>query len=294
MSKTEQESPFGFNPEIDVARQEHSQWLDPIIIVSGGFDPVHKGHTAMFNAAAEYGKVHIFLNSDDWLTRKKGAPFLPYETRENVLKNMSSIHKVHSVDDRDETIVKGLLELRKQHPNTKMLFANGGDRKLANTPEIDFCKELDIKMLWNVGGEKIDSSSDLLSKYKHYHGAPHVVSRKWGTYEVLMRKRDWVVKILTILPKKSISLQKHQYRAEQWFILEGKGIYASKLNGAITIKLSKKGKGAAIFIPPNVWHWIKNTSGNESLIILETWFGEKLEESDIERKEDESEIIIPE
>jgi mannose-6-phosphate isomerase-like protein (cupin superfamily) len=121
---------------------------------------------------------------------------------------------------------------------------------------------------------------------------PNLVSRKWGTYEVLTRRKNWVVKILTILPQKSISLQKHQYRAERWFILEGKGIYASKLSGATKIKKSKKDTGATIFIPPDTWHWIKNTSGNELLIILETWFGEKLEESDIERKEDESEIII--
>jgi len=104
----EQKNPFGFDPEADVIREGRTQWLDPIIIVSGGFDPVHKGHIKLFKAAANHGKVHVLLNSDEWLTRKKGSPFLPYDTREDVLSNMECIEKIHSVDDRDDTVVAGL------------------------------------------------------------------------------------------------------------------------------------------------------------------------------------------
>ena len=75
----EQENPFGFDPEDDIVRQECTQLLDPIVIVSGGFDPIHKGHMALLNAAARYGKVHVLLNSDDWLARKKGTHFLPFQ-----------------------------------------------------------------------------------------------------------------------------------------------------------------------------------------------------------------------
>ena len=149
-----------------------------------------------------------------------------------------------------------------------------------------FDPEIDIDRLYR---------QNLTARQEHNQWKnPNLVSRKWGTYEVLTRKRDWVIKILTILPQKSISLQKHQHRAERWLILEGEGTYASNYGGATKITGRKRVKGATMFIPPNTWHWIKNTSDNKSLVILETWFGEKLEESDIERKEDESEIIIPE
>jgi D-beta-D-heptose 7-phosphate kinase/D-beta-D-heptose 1-phosphate adenosyltransferase len=151
---TNHKDPLSFDPEADMVRQERTQWLDPIVIVSGGFDPVHKGHMALFNAAARYGKVHVLLNSDDWLIRKKGAPLLPFQTRKEVLKNIVIIHRVHSVDDRDETVSNGLLKLRKKYPKTKMFFANGGDRRIDNIPEMWFCEDLEIELLWNIGGDK--------------------------------------------------------------------------------------------------------------------------------------------
>lgn len=135
--------------------EARSQWLDPIIVISGGFDPVHKGHTSLFRAAAEHGKVHVLLNSDDWSARKKGASFLPFSTRVDMLQNMSFIHRIHQVDDRDDTVCSGLRSLRSRYPNTKISFANGGDRKITNTPEIVTCAELNIDLLWAVGGEKI-------------------------------------------------------------------------------------------------------------------------------------------
>ena len=267
-----------------------TQWLDPIVVVSGGFDPIHKGHTALFKEAAKHGKVHVLLNSADWLTRKKGSPFLPLSTRKEVLKNISTVSEIHDVDDRDDTVTKGLLELRKRYPNTTMYFANGGDRKVGNTPEMWFCDDLKIDMLWNVGGDKIESSSVLIDTYVDnvYH-SKQLVPRKWGTYNIVSSGEGWLTKILKINPEQSISLQRHQYRSEEWLILEGYGYYADSNQDFYATRAYP---GLLLSIPNNTWHWIRNSERQMPLLILETWFGEALEESDIERKEDEGEIII--
>ena len=271
MSRTEQEA--------DAVREERTQWLDPIVVISGGFDPVHRGHTSLFVNAATHGKVHVLLNSDEWLARKKGAAFLPFETRKDILENISSISKVHEVDDRDESVMQGLAALRKRYKNTKIYFANGGDRKLCNTPEMQICEHLGIDVLWNVGGEKIDSSSELLSKYEHAHGIKHVTSRKWGTYEILGQGEKYLIKLLTIMPRQSISYQRHNERSEQWLVLEGTGLLVlDEKTRSITAKDS-------ILVLPMSWHWVKNISRDKPLYILETWFGDILKESDIERED---------
>jgi cytidyltransferase-like protein len=286
----EQENPFDFDPEDDVVRQERTQWLDPIIIVSGGFDPVHKGHMALFNAAAKHGKVHVLLNSDDWLIRKKGTPFLSFQNRKEILKNIATIHRVYSVDDHDETVCNGLLQLKEEYPNTKMFFANGGDRKIGSIPEMWICEDLEINLLWNVGGGKIDSSSKLLEKYvDNIYINTQIEHRNWGHYKIIGSGEGWLTKILTIEPGKNISLQKHTHRSEEWLVLEGYGEFAT------TYKSKQKVyPGLKINIPEFTWHWVKNTEEAAPLQILETWFGGILEESDIERKENESEITIPE
>ena len=296
----EQKNPFGFDPEADVIREERTQWLDPIIIVSGGFDPVHKGHIKLFKAAADHGKVHVLLNSDEWLTRKKGSPFLPYDTREDVLSNMECIEKIHSVDDRDDTVVAGLLALRKQYPATPLLFANGGDRKEGNIPELSLCKELKIDAIWGLGGEKIDSSSQRLNRYATYNRIDSSFrTRKWGSYEVLAEGDEWRTKILKFRPGMSLSLQRHTYRDEQWIVLEGTGYYyLERSDGEYT--QGHCCPGSWFFVPAGNWHWVKNTAEKDPLLILEVWKKPPLieiahfSEDDIERKEDESEIIIPE
>ena len=141
---------------------ERTQWLDPIVIVSGGFDPVHKGHIKLFKEASQYGKIHILLNSDTWLERKKGSPLLPFDSRKDLLENLTVVHRVHSVDDRDDGVYQGLIALRQKYPHTKLLFANGGDRKEGEVPEVKFCERVGIKAVYGIGGEKTESSSNLL------------------------------------------------------------------------------------------------------------------------------------
>tara|TARA_B100000212_G_scaffold313538_1_gene266511 strand:+ start:103 stop:534 length:432 start_codon:yes stop_codon:yes gene_type:complete len=133
----------------------------PLIAVSGGFDPVHIGHVRMIRDASRYGDVMVIINSDEWLQRKKGYVFMPYEERAEIMGNLKGVTMITSVDDSDGTVCQAL---RRHRPDA---FANGGDRKTENTPEMDTCEELGIQMLWSIGGSnKPQSSSWLVNKLK--------------------------------------------------------------------------------------------------------------------------------
>ena len=117
-----------------------------MIAVSGGFDPVHIGHVRMIRDAARYGDVMVIINSDEWLMRKKGYVFMPYEERAEIMGNIKGVTMVTNVDDSDGTVCKAL---ERHCPDA---FANGGDRKTENTPEMDTCEKLGIQMMWAIGG----------------------------------------------------------------------------------------------------------------------------------------------
>ena len=139
-----------------------------IIILSGGFDPVHKGHVRMFKAAKEFpATVVVGLNSDEWLIRKKGQPFMDWEERKEILDSMSYIDSVFAFDDRDDSacdLIRKVKELHLNSPEIRLCFGNGGDRTNSNSPEVDFCNKNEIELLWGIGGGKIQSSSDLIEK----------------------------------------------------------------------------------------------------------------------------------
>tara|TARA_R110000824_G_scaffold237944_3_gene426718 strand:+ start:931 stop:1446 length:516 start_codon:yes stop_codon:yes gene_type:complete len=127
------------------------------VCVSGGFDPVHIGHLRMLQEAATFGKVIAIVNSDDWLMRKKGYIFMPFEERCEILLGFIAVTETVAVNDADGTVCEALQRVKPTY------FANGGDRKVDNTPEMKLCEELDIELLWNTGGGKIQSSSDLVN-----------------------------------------------------------------------------------------------------------------------------------
>ena len=159
------------------------KWHKNIVILSGGFDPVHIGHVRMFREASQLGHyVIVGLNSDDWLTRKKGKSFMPWEERKEVLESMRYINQVLPFDDSDDTASDIIKKVANHYwDNTEfwewddaetdaagffnyysIYFANGGDRKVDNVPEVEVCKDVGVEMLWGVGGGKIQSSSDLI------------------------------------------------------------------------------------------------------------------------------------
>ena len=134
-----------------------------ISIVSGGFDPLHVGHIELFNKAKDIGGLIVILNNDDFLARKKGKAFMPFEERKIILENLQMVDLVIPSIDKDDTVcasLEGLASLR-EGVDAELYFCNGGDRTSGeNTPEHRLCEKLEIHTVYGLG-EKIQSSSCL-------------------------------------------------------------------------------------------------------------------------------------
>ena len=120
----------------------------PIVMVSGGFDPVHVGHIRLIQAAAEYGEVIVIANSDTWLYKEKGFVFMSFDQRKEILNALKGVILVDSVDDEDGTVCDAIYRHKPDY------FANGGRRHFLNTPEASTCEKMGVKMLWGVGGTR--------------------------------------------------------------------------------------------------------------------------------------------
>ena len=137
-----------------------------MIILSGGFDHIHKGHVRMFKEASLNGMVVAGLNSDQWLIRKKGKFFMPFVERKEILESIRYIDLVKSFDDSDDTACSLINKINNEYSeNYNIFFGNGGDRTNQTTPEIKFCNDNNIDLIWGLGGGKIQSSSDLLKNW---------------------------------------------------------------------------------------------------------------------------------
>jgi cytidyltransferase-like protein len=132
--------------------------IDKIVAVSGGFDPVHIGHIRYLKGAAELGKVVVMLNTDEWLIRKKGKPFMPYDERKEILEAIKYVYKVVPVVDKGNSVAESI---RHYKPH---IFAKGGDRTIDKIPqdEKDAIMGIGGSLVINVGGGKIQSSSWLI------------------------------------------------------------------------------------------------------------------------------------
>ena len=134
--------------------------VDETVAVSGGFDPPHAGHIRMIQEASQFGEVVIVLNSDAWLMRKKGYVFMSWEERKELLEAIKGVRKVVAVDDSNGTVCEALVREKPTY------FANGGDRTTDNTPEMTVCTENNITMIWGIGGGKVQSSSELVNRFR--------------------------------------------------------------------------------------------------------------------------------
>lgn len=136
-----------------------------VSIVSGGFDPIHVGHIELFERARQLSdELWVILNTDDFLTNKKGKPFMPFEERRKILKSLTVVDLVVPCVDKDQTVCKTLKRLKKTTAvtDTQLFFCNGGDRTSGkNTPEHKLCEEIGIKTVYGLG-DKIQSSSWLV------------------------------------------------------------------------------------------------------------------------------------
>lgn len=138
----------------------------PIVLLSGGFDPYHNGHAQMFQRAAEIGDICVILNSDEWLVKKKGKSFMSLLERADVLNSIKGVEWIwHSETSND--VSKDIQQIYNHilYKNRFLIFGKGGDRNIDNTPEQKICEELNIPVIFGLGGNNQQSSSDLLRKW---------------------------------------------------------------------------------------------------------------------------------
>ena len=252
-----------------------------VVLVTGGFDPLHSGHLAYFKEAKKLGdKLIVGVNSDAWLTRKKGRPFMPFEERVEIIQELSCVDKVISFDDADDTACGAIYKTLATHGNIKVIFANGGDRTDTTTPEYKTYGDLPyVDFVYGVGGEdKKNSSSWILKEWSQ-----PTTERAWGRYTVLDKGDGWQVKQLEFDAGKSLSDQRHFKRSEHWHVVEGKIEMA--LESPLGANVAKECRsGDSIDIPVEHWHKATNI-GNKPAKVIEVWLGNELTEDDIERRD---------
>tara|TARA_B100001057_G_C22772500_1_gene920215 strand:- start:56 stop:829 length:774 start_codon:yes stop_codon:yes gene_type:complete len=250
-----------------------------IVVVSGGFDPIHSGHIAYFNSAKKYGdKLIVALNSDEWLEKKKGKFFMPFIERKSIVENIKCVDKVIDFEDDDlGSCIKGLEKIKKMHPEDEIIFANGGDRGKDNILEMSVDG---VDFVFSVGGDdKKNSSSWILKNWQYY-----LEERIWGKFYNLFEDEDVKVKELIVSPGKGMSFQKHFKRSEIWLVSKGKCVVnysKDNPNDRSSVTLEKFDE---YNVPVGDWHQITNPFDNPCHII-EIQFGEACVEDDIERVE---------
>ena len=255
-------------------------------LVSGGFDPIHSGHIDLLTSAGT-SYVHVALNSDEWLVRKKGNYLLTWDERATVLREMVRVGRVIKFNDSDDSACDAIEQLKAQYPQSIIHFYNGGDRNESNILEaIRYAGDPQVKLHFGVGGsEKKNSSSSILAEWDKRQ--KQTTDREWGVYDVIAEFPGAKVKTLTVSPGQSLSRQKHEFRNEHWFIAEGSG--KVELTEELTTMKGTKSytsyfkRHEQILIPAGTWHKLINNT-DEELFIVEIQYGEKCEESDIVRR----------
>jgi D-beta-D-heptose 7-phosphate kinase/D-beta-D-heptose 1-phosphate adenosyltransferase len=251
-----------------------------IVIVTGGFDPIHSGHLAYFQAARELGdKLVVGLNSDAWLARKKGKPFMPMSERFTLASGLRVVDEVITFDDTDGSSCDAIVRTRLKYPDAEIIFANGGDRTRENIPEM---RVLDpqVSFAFGVGGEdKKNSSSWILEDWKKPK-----TGRAWGYYRVLHEVGPGTkLKELTVSPKTCLSMQRHDRRAEFWFVAEGEAAVYTLDNSSDHDLVGHFKVHDYVWIKKNQWHMLCNET-DEPLKLIEIQYGEDCVEEDIERR----------
>jgi cytidyltransferase-like protein len=141
-----------------------------IVLVTGGFDPLHSGHIEYFRSAKSFGdQLIVGLNSDEWLARKKGQPFMPLSERRIIVGNLKDVTATIVYNDDDGSSCKAIEQLLLHcSPDDELIFANGGDRTKENIPEMSITDSR-VKFMFGVGGEnKINSSSWILRQWDNW------------------------------------------------------------------------------------------------------------------------------
>jgi cytidyltransferase-like protein len=252
------------------------------IIISGGFDPIHSGHIDLISNASKIANVIAILNNDNFLINKKGYIFMNVDERMRIISSITGVDEVFLSIDNDHTVNKSIEYLSK-NKNIKY-FGNGGDRNfIQDIPESNICKKNHIELLFNIGGEKSQSSSSLAnSLYDQMllkEKSSTIIKKPWGFYKTLISDSEYLLKKIYINPNEEISEQSHNYRDEHWVVVSGEVLVQM---GKDEIK---KKTNEHIFIPKKLKHKITNEA-DQPAIIVEVQTGVILSETDIIRYKD--------
>lgn len=137
-----------------------------IVMTSGGFDPAHIGHVRCIIESGKIArrmgyKLVVVVNGDGFLLRKKGYSFMNVAERMEIIDSIRGVDYVTTWDDGSQYVTGAVLKL---NPN---IFTKGGDRTdRSNIPEFSVCENIDCEVMTGVGGDKIQSSSDLVRRMK--------------------------------------------------------------------------------------------------------------------------------
>ena len=248
-----------------------------IIIVSGGFDPIHSGHIAYFKSARSLGdKLVVALNSDQWLINKKGKFFMPFNERKAIIENFADVDIVINFEDDDlGSATNALIKVKEMFPEEDIAFTNGGDRNKGNIPEMSV---EGVEFIFSVGGDdKKNSSSWILKKWQYYYE-----DRIWGSFYNLFEGEGVKVKELIVEPGKGMSFQKHFKRHEIWLVSQGSCVVNYSKDSPENREHVTLNKFDKYIVPLGEWHQITNPF-EETCRIIEIQYGEEVVEDDIER-----------
>jgi mannose-6-phosphate isomerase-like protein (cupin superfamily) len=268
-----------------------------LFVATGGYDPLHPGHIEFFKQFKQFKRLGnsydtcvVGLNSDEWLIRKKGFAFFDASARATMLGAIGIDVIRHMKADAPDSCAF-LTELKDVHKDYEIVFCKGGDRTVDNIPEMSV---QGISFCFGVGGgpeSKKYSSSVLVQKFTNETLAVerHIIQRPWGYYETLysgmsLDGGEIKVKRLVVEPGKSLSIQKHRYREEHWFVVTGHGILVEGTSLPSTMLMNRQlYPGASVTVGKGYWHQLSNQDPTKLLKIIEVQVGEKCDESDIER-----------
>jgi cytidyltransferase-like protein len=252
-------------------------------IISGGFDPLHSGHIDyIVDASARCDFLYIGPNSDEWLVRKKGSFFMPWEERAYIIRRLKLECDFQVIEfNDDDGSAKHLISMADSSTTGhEICFMNGGDRTTTNIPEEDMTisDKNTLSFEFGIGGaHKKNSSSKILNDWK-----TQKTETRWGFYRVLDDKDTFKTKELVIDPDKSLSDQRHKYRTEHWYVLKGKLCMITE-DYAGDMKSTIMKPHDTMVINAGTWHKAISV-GSEPCHVIEIQFGERCEESDIERR----------
>ena len=250
-----------------------------LVIVSGGFDPIHSGHISYLKSAKSYGdKLIVALNSDKWLENKKNKFFMPFNERKAIIESINYVDEVIDFDDDIiGSCINALEKVKSSYPDDDIFFANGGDRNDENIPEMSV---KGIKFLFGVGGDdKKNSSSWILKNWQYFFE-----ERLWGSFYNLFEDTQVKVKELIVKPGHGMSFQRHFKRNEIWLVSKGACIVNFSKEDPDQKENIQLNKFDHYFVPVGAWHQITNPF-DDFCHLIEIQYGEECIEEDIERTE---------